>query len=126
MGQSLPQGRAPIVPVPNAQPCKPTHQSMIQTEQVILKNLYVYAYTCVMALNEKRDREFGREQGEIYGRVQREERKGGKRCNYLIISKRKEKSIFLKEGNWMGEMIQWAKMLAAKLEDLSSVPRTTW
>lgn len=26
----------------------------------------------------------------------------------------------------MGEMIQWAKMLAAKLEDLSSVPRTTW
>lgn len=25
----------------------------------------------------------------------------------------------------MAEMIQWAKMLAAKLEDLSSVPRTT-
>lgn len=92
--QSLPQGRAPIVPVPNGQPCKPTHHSMTQTEQVILKNLYVYAYMCVMALNEKRDREFGREQGEIYGRVRREERKGGKRCNSLIISKRKKKYFF--------------------------------
>lgn len=32
---------------------------------------------CVTALNEKRDCEFGREQGEIYGRVRREERKRG-------------------------------------------------
>lgn len=45
----------------------------------------------VAMINEKRGHEFEEEQGEAYGRACREERKWGKGCDYIIISKIKGK-----------------------------------
>lgn len=48
----------------------------VLTEQVIFSSICVYAHTCmhVITINEKWAHEFEREQGSIYGRVERKEK----------------------------------------------------
>lgn len=58
-------------------------RNIIQTEQVILKSMYVYTYMH-LTINEKRDHKFEREQGKVYEKVQMEEKE---EINYIIISK---------------------------------------
>lgn len=48
----------------------------------------IYSFACNN--NEKRGNKFAREKGGISGKVWREEREGGKRCDWNIISKFKK------------------------------------
>lgn len=89
---ALPQGRAHQWAV-QCQVVSPenTHASnILQTEQVVFRNTYVYAYTYVntIAISEKRRHVSEGEQGRgVYTYRRSGERKGRKKCGYIIISK---------------------------------------
>lgn len=66
--------------------------TIIQTKQVIIKNMYVYAYAYVSMhvktiSKEKRGHEFRGEWEEVYGRFWREEMKG-QNINYNLKMKK--------------------------------------
>lgn len=50
--------------------------NILQTEQVVFKNICLCIHIPQTTINEKRGHEFAREQGEVYGRIWREEREG--------------------------------------------------
>ena len=56
-------------------------RNIIQTEQFIFRNMYVYTYMRIIATNEKRDHKLERENAGVYKWVWREKREGR---NYIL------------------------------------------
>ena len=50
--------------------------NIIQTEQVIFRNIYVYTYMCVMTINTKGSHEFERQPNRSIGGFRERKKKG--------------------------------------------------
>jgi hypothetical protein len=50
--------------------------NIIRTKKIIFRNIYVYTYIHIIIISEKRGHKFEREQAEVYGKEEREERGG--------------------------------------------------
>lgn len=55
--------------------------------------MYVYTYTCIIRINQKRTIEFERQKGPAYGQEWVEGEKGRGKCNYITIFPKIKKKL---------------------------------
>lgn len=74
---SSPRKNTPIAySVPNGQSSKHTSNSIIETEKVVFRRIYVYSYAhmCITTINKQREHKFERQKGRVYGNIRSKDR----------------------------------------------------